>query len=366
MRPILDKGLDGRPMFRSVIASLPDGTPFHVVVRPSAILYNKLITERTVLDMAAMEGVYQDDSNENFPRDQMFRACLVRVEHEQAAFMILTYNHSVFDAMTMVEWYPDLDQLFVDPTAELTSQTPFQFFAEVVNLYDTSSLAESSVDFNIHRLRGISKCKDAFWPPKRTPGFMNGIDTGSPHHLARLEHREKHNMPPIRPPRVFRMLKSANIPNIRAAHKIHPSILVKTAVALFNIQQTGHEYAVFNDLDAGREWPFLLPQMKNAFPPAMTVDGPMLEWTLNLIRVLPLETVGALLQRIGAEQKRLSKHVHAPWFKVLEGLGEEAVYVKDAVQRQCFNWDVSLRSMLTQQTDYTALKPMGRLDWPDW
>jgi hypothetical protein len=39
------------------------------------------------------------------------------------------------------------------------------------------------------------------------------------------------------------------------AKGIQPVIVVKTAIALFNMLQTGQEYALFNTLDAGRSWP---------------------------------------------------------------------------------------------------------------
>jgi hypothetical protein len=37
----------------------------------------------------------------------------------------------------------------------------------------------------------------------------------------------------------------------------------------------------------------------------------------------------------------------------------------DALQRQMFNWDISLSYLNGNNEDWTMMKPFGRVDWPD-
>ena len=158
------------------------------------------------------------------------------------------------------------------------------------------------------------------------------------------------------------------VPHIAAlkARNIDPVIVVKTAIALFNVQQTGQQYAIFSNLDAGRSWPFMPRWIP--LPPAMSIDGPTMEWTGNMIKILKEETVEHLLNRIRDDQAELSSHAHAPWFKVLDGLGAEGPDLITALGRQCFNWDISLQYLdgnNYSDVDLTSLKVIERVDWPD-
>jgi hypothetical protein len=54
IRLALEKCLQSRQIFRTVLAKLPDGTPFHVSLRHSRELYDLLIIDATVTDETAM------------------------------------------------------------------------------------------------------------------------------------------------------------------------------------------------------------------------------------------------------------------------------------------------------------------------
>jgi hypothetical protein len=132
-----------------------------------------------------------------------------------------------------------------------------------------------------------------------------------------------------------RVRKCPHLQVLKLKHHIKPAIAVKTAIAIFNIQQTGENVAIFKCMEIG--WPFVLHSTKDGFPPAMSIDGPTLEWPPDVIHILPSEYVRVLLQRMKEDQVEVSKHIHAPWFKVLDRLGDEGPIVSNAAKRQCFS-----------------------------
>ncbi|CZR69382.1 related to long-chain-fatty-acid-CoA ligase [Phialocephala subalpina] len=360
IRKALEKGLSSRPMFRTILVRLPDTTPIHVVVRPGKTLYDILITEKAGLDEATIRETILDDSGESFSSIQMFQAVVAPCQ--DSTTLILTYNHSVFDAMSMVPWMRDLDMLVNDPNMTLLALTPFKLFADMVYSHQESMPATLDVQYFVKRFSGVNKQTKAFWPPQRAPGWMIATDQDSEHRAARMKVRKAE---PIRYPRVVTKSKIPHMTALKAMN-VQPVNVVKTAIALFNIQQTGQEYAFFNNLDAGRSWPFMPAWIP--LPPAMSIDGPTMEWTGNMIRILPGETVEHLLNRIRDDQEELSLHAHAPLFRVLDSLGTEGPFVMDALLRQSFNWDISLQYLNGNKygnVDLTTLKLIERVDWPD-
>jgi hypothetical protein len=358
VRRALEKGLSSRPMFRTILVKLSDGTLIHVVVRPGKTLYDILITEQSVATDAVVQEMIMEDSSKAFSRIQMFQAVIAKTEN--SINLILTYNHSVFDAMSMIPWIRDLDILMANPDTKLLPSTPFKLYADMTYTQQTSLPATLDVQYMVQRLSGIRKQTKAFWPPQCTPDWMAANDKDSEHRLARMK---SDSLDFIKYPRVVSISKFPHFQALKSK-KIQPVIVVKTAIALFNIQQTGQDHAIFTNLDAGRSWPFMPSWVP--LPPAMSIDGPTLELTLNMFRILPDETVGTLLQRVRDDQNELSSHAHAPLFRVLDGLeGEEGPLVMDALKRQIFNWDISLSYLDGYSEDLGMLKRLGRVDWLD-
>jgi hypothetical protein len=318
-----------------------------------------LITELSVATDAEVQEMLMDDSSKVFSRIQMVQAVIAKTD--KSVFLMLTYNHSIFDAMCMIPWNRDLDILLANPDATLLPGTPFKLYADMTYSYQTSLPATFDVQFMVKRLSGIGERTKAFWPPQRAPGWMIGNDEGSEYQALRSRTRK---LEPIKYPRIIKFTRFPHLPFVKSARKIQPSTVVKTAVALFNIQQTGQDHAIFTNMDAGRSWPFMPTWMP--LPPPMSIDGPTLELTVNMFHILPDETVGSLLQRVRDDQRELSSHAHAPLFRVLDGLKpEERPVVMDALQRQMFNWDISLSYLSGNNEHYTTMKPFGRVDWPD-
>lgn len=360
IRKALEKGLASRPMFRTVLIKLLDRTPIHVVLRPSKSLFEKIITERECEEDMVQEMIL-DDAGSSFSQVHMVQVLLAHSKNSTT--MILTFNHSVFDGMSMTAWMRDLDLLISDPNYIPLSSTPFKLFADMAYSHRESMPALQDVQYFVKRLAGIGEQNKAFWPPQRAPGWIIGTDQDYEHREKRTKFRTES---PIRYPKIW---KTGKFPLTELKSKdIQPIIIVKTAIVLFNILQTGQEYAIFNSIDAGRNWPFMPAWIP--LPPPMSIDGPTMEWTANMLRVSPDETVEHLLNRIKDDQEELSLHAHAPTFKVLDDLNTDGPFVIDALKRQTFNWDVSLQYLKEANTsgdlDLKSMKMVERIDWPDW
>lgn len=263
------------------------------------------------------------------------------------------------------QWNMDLDRLVSDIDSESIPQTPYKMFADLLYAYESSGPANNDVNFYVRRLRGISKFTKSFWPAQRAPSWVDGRDRSLPKRVKRhavselLQKPDRYQM-------AYQLLTCPEMEVMKTKRSIPPVMVVKTAIAILNTIITHQEYAIFTHIDSGRQWPFLLPFMKKSFPPAMSIDGPTIEWSLNMIRITADETVADLLLRIKDDQEDQERHIHAPWAKVLEKLGEEGRDALDATSRQCFNWDVSLGYLFGRNHDSVSLNIVARRDWPDW
>jgi hypothetical protein len=160
----LEKALESRPLFRTFLVKMPENTPIHVVIRPSKALYDILITEKHGLTKDEIHDLILDDQRSSFSRTQMVQATIVHSQLEQST-LIMTYNHSVFNALSMIPWIRDLDLLISDPETKLLASTVFKLFANMPHSHAYSQPATLSVDYFVSRLKGISKRTAAFWPP---------------------------------------------------------------------------------------------------------------------------------------------------------------------------------------------------------
>ncbi|KAF7896716.1 uncharacterized protein EAF01_009119 [Botrytis porri] len=331
VRVALEKCLLTRPVLRTILVEVSGAAGVHAVLCPSQAVYDILISQKSVFHESENQEYLIDDSDQNF-EDRMFQAIITDVEGVNTSALILALNHSVFDALFAYGF----------------------------------SLALSDVNFHIRRLRGISRITEALWPPKRAPGWMVGNEKRSKDFITRNNKRRKLNINSQPRLRLTKMQDHPGIERLRMQHFIQAPVIVKTAISILNVIQTGEPHAIFKSFDAGRNWPFLPEWIADRLPPAMSIDGPTLTRNMNMIQIKPKETCGELLTRISEDEKALSSHAHAPWFKILRKLGEdEGPIVTEAAMRQVFNWDLSLRYLDSSVGDCSNLKPLGRMDWPD-
>ncbi|KAM5346387.1 hypothetical protein ACJ41O_009392 [Fusarium nematophilum] len=370
----LEKALSSRPMLRTIVFPTADGSPFHVVLSSSPVLFEQLIHEVEVDTEEEASVHFKNDSAEKHSSPFMFQAEIVKVAAGDQLYLSFTFSHSVMDALSLTQWHHELDHWIQDVNVDIPALTPYRLFSDLFSQYEESEPAQKSVSFHVKRLRGISRFTRALWPPQKAPGMMICNDQGSPYAEERRQVRDsvwggewEARASEFQYPRTGRIVALSGLAGLKDKHDIHPSLFTKSAIILFNVLQTGSSHALLNVWESGRSWPFVPSWMEKLLPPAMSIDGPTVQWILNMAEVVRNETVTEFLKRMNAEQEQIKEHEHVPWNKVVQALRDEGDAAVEASFRQAFVWDVSMAMSLARdgQSTFTTLDPVARYDWPD-
>ncbi|KAM0351944.1 hypothetical protein ACHAPU_002460 [Fusarium lateritium] len=370
----LQKALASRPMLRTIVFPAANSVPFHAVLALSPALVGQLVHEVEVETEDDAWALFKDDSAQNHSSPFTFQVDVVRTMSDSQLFLCFTINHSVFDALAITQWYQELDHWISDINTDIPALTPYRLFSDLFNQYEESEPAKKSVAFHVRKLRGISRFGRALWPPQMAPGMMICNDESSPHASKRRVIRSRvwngewetqaHD---FQYPRSGRVVALSGLSKLQESHNVHASVFAKSAIVLFNALQTGSSHAMLNVWESGRSWPFIPEWMDRLLPPAMSIDGPTVQWILNMAEVIRNETLVEFLQRMMAESEHLKQHVHVPWNKVVQNLSDEGPAAQEASFRQAFVWDLSLamNPVRGSQTNFANLTPIARYDWPD-
>lgn len=370
----LFKWLASRPLLRTVLLGT-QGFLYHTVVRHSQHLFQKVVREVEARTEKKATDIYEDSSAETHPLMFMFGAIIINVQETGQYLLCLTYSHSIADALTLLPWHRDMDQLIHNSNTIIPMQTPYRLFADLLSEHQDSLPAQRAVSFHVQRLRGISRYKNALWPKQLSPGMMIGNDQSSFYAAEREAVRDQiwkgewqARAGEFRFPRCSRVVRLPTMPKMRDAYHLEPVLFTKCALVLFNVLQTKSSVALFSSWESARSWPFVPGWMANSLPPAMSIDGPTVEWILNMFEANREETLADFIQRIVCEQEQIRRHEHVPWEKVVQELREEGSVAIDASFRQSFVWDVSMGVAASRgfRSDFEALEPVARYDWPDW
>lgn len=377
VRAGLEKGLEVRPILRTIVCRPRGMAPFHAVVSPHRHLFSRQFRQLVIETEEEARQMWQDNGAETHSSDLMFRADLLSVRQTGHCYLVATYNHSVIDAIFLLQWHRDLCQL-IDPAARpriSPTKSLYSHFADLFHQLQESPPAQGAVSFHAQRLRGIGRLRKAFWPRQRAPGWMVSHDGDSLHAETRRLVREQvwrgtwsERALEFRFPRQSRVVRLGGLPELVRSHGLHPRVFSICALILFNVMQTTSPYAVFNSWESGRSWPFLPGWIQDRLPPAMSIDGPTVERVLQMTHIIPGETIAEFFARINREQEQVALHQHAPWDMVVSELKEEGGAALDASFRQSFVWDVSMG--ISQSRSWRdgddSLESVARYDWADW
>ena len=370
----LERALILQPLMRSMVFLSSGQAPCHIVLSPHENLFSQIIHELEVKSEEDAMELAKDESVERHTTPFMFQGELVKVGGSDTCYLVMTFSHSIIDAMSLSHWYRELDELIIKPKKETVPLTPYKLFDDLFAHYQDSAPALENVEYHVQKLRGISRFRNALWPPQRAPGWMVSNDEGSVFANERREARKQvwkgqweHRSADFQYPRCCRAVWLPGLTRLKERHGVHPSLLTRCGLIVFNTLQTGSSRAIFTVWESGRSWPFVPQWMEALLPPAMSIDGPTVQWILNMVEVIKDETVADFFRRIMLEQEQDRYHEHVPWGKVVQGLRDEGQIAVDASYRQSFVWDVSLgiSASRTSGIDFTKLEPKARYGWAD-
>lgn len=321
----------------------------HVVMKQSSKFFDLIFEDggelETLDDLKKIpEGQLASDWVN--PPGPLYRAILYNIKETGGTALAVAAHHSIMDASMMQLVHEDLDRALAlakghNTTAAILSQLPmhidYKVWADSHFNLRTSSEARAATKWHVRRLASIS------------------------------EHIKAGNLLPPRPrtwtnlePNLFRF----DVPEIHKLRKEHPDItptvLVKAAVALMDVDRTGYSHAVFGNLEAARtNFPFLPKSMLEHTSGShhfegMDVSGPTFQIVFNVVEVpdqSAKETVLGFLERMQEDQTALTKHAAAPLLEIIKELDKISPGSGELVPQlnytPHFNWVPGLGQMET-------------------
>lgn len=318
----------------------------HVVMKKTPKFFDLLIEDEgeleTLNDLQNVAKNHPRPDSVTFP-GPLYRTLLFDVKETGGAAMAVSANHAVIDASMMQMIQEDLDRALAavleSPEASVTDilgqihqHVDYKPWADSYFNLRTSAEARTATKWHVKRLQSLAKHVEAgaLFPAKPATSLTS--------------RRLAVGLEPVS--------FSFDVPDIRRLRREHPhitaAVVVKAAVALANVHQTGCAAAVFGNLEAARKYfpfqPKAVLEQVGAQLEATDVSGPAYQMVFNAVEVdrSSGETVLAFLERMQAEQTGLTKYAAAPLREVMMGLellspgaGELLLRIIDT---QHFNW----------------------------
>lgn len=363
MRKALERALSRAPFTHGFLVQrdkFPQiGASLYVTVRPSKEWFDQLITEIPAVDneqeLKAFDLLDYGYSHASLP-GPMYRADLVHVRETNKIAIIMSMNHSAFDAMSHSLFYEDLDKLLANPDADLPYHDDYTLWSTATHLLRKSPQAEIATSYHQQRLSNLATHKASLFPPSRAPEWFFGnpsagwtpskSDLNNPTYTnpTRTSLNKKITLDGLD----FSKLQQTHLPCVLALRTTQPQLtgptLLKAALALFNIYHTKTTHALYSSLEANRS---TLPFVPLSLHQRIDLDladmpGPMYTRNIDLISITPTERVIDFLARVVEMQKRLTRHAGAPLQEIYERLEKEREgqgdMMVDVMRRQILNW----------------------------
>ena len=353
LRTTLERTLSSHDVLRTLAVRHGSLHHSHVVIRPSSRWFDLAITNAKSVgdleDLRTLELSRPAHEDITFSTLPLFHMTVSFVESQGSAAFIVYGNHSVFDATSLSMFLEDLQRLLINESAVIPPRTSYSLFANAYYSHRASIQSQISLKYHVSRLRGIGKLRDALWPTSYSPhvlegeGTSHGHDDSSPHKSCDRILFEGSMSQGLKG--FTRRAKLTSMGKLQSEHKVSHAVIIKAAVALLNIQQTGRTYALFANTQFCRSWPFLEQPIADFLPDPMDIPGPTIEYVSNKVAVHQEELVLEFLQRMQSEQDGLTEHARTPILALREQLGDEdGNMLIEILRRQFFQYAPLLQS----------------------
>ena len=353
LRTALERTLSNHGILRTLAVRHGSLHHSHVIIRPSSRWFKVAITNaKAVGDLEDLRTLPLSSSEHEIPTPSvvsLFHITVAFVESQRSAAFVVYGNHSVFDATSLSMFLEDLDKMLVNERAVLPTRTSYSLFAIAYHSHRASVQSQISLKHHVSRLKGIGELRDALWPTRYSSQVMKGektsheLDEGSPQMSCDRILFEGGTSQGVKG--FTRRAKLNAMGKLQSEHKVSHAVVIKAAVALLNIQQTGKSHALFANTQLCRSWPFLEKQIADFLPDPMDIPGPTIEYVFNKVEIRPEELVLALLQRMQSEQDGLTEHARTPILALREQLGEEdGNMLVEILRRQFFQYAPLMQS----------------------
>jgi hypothetical protein len=236
----------------------------------------------------------------------------------------------------------DLD--FAVAGTPLQPHVSYKLYCDHLYSFRTSPAARAAVRYHVKKLKSLADHTASFWPP---------LD------------KQVINTEPFSD--IYRHIFPCN--NITAITKEHPhlspSLVVKSAVALFLMTKSKGTHAIFGQMEGARDvFPFLSNAAAARFPySAGDVGGQTLQPVLNHISLDPSETCLDYLNRLQVDAHQQTKYAAAPLKSIMADLDPSVVDLFPDYLVGCrFNW---LGTNINRGKMYKNLDSAGLVFRPD-
>ena len=359
IRDALEAALANHPILRATTVTLDSSVPLYIILRSSPRWINQLLTEhpKHLNSLSDLETFMLGDPQLEYLTSPcpLFRVVIVHVRESNAAGFILKMNHSVYDAISIVPFFEDLDNTLnlVNKDEKLPTRTPYKLWADNYFLHRSSVHAKVSLNYHTDRLKLLPRHVASLFPKIQDARLPTSGQThkGAVHSIASAATPVKAAKSSPNESTLAR-IPCPQLSSFCRTHNVAAAVVVKASIAILNTLHTRQSHAVFGNIQAGRSWPFQEDWIAERLPNPIDVAGPTLANVINLVEINPEEAVLDLLKRMQMEQNLLTKHSHAPLGELRQHfalgnplpaeskaqLGRSGDLILEAMHRQLFNW----------------------------
>lgn len=340
LRSALETVITKQEILRSILVNSASAGSSWVIVRSSSRWFDLAIKDAGTLSKP--EDLLTSDLSSLDSKDfvdskpvPLFYICIYFIEATQSAAFVLYGDHSTYDAHSVLSIFiEDLSKALNDPMVKLPSRPSYTLFANSYYNYRTSVPAQLNLDFFVSRWKGIAQHPGGLWPRESFQSMH-----GPPERTGDLLLLKGNITPGLAGIAKHIKIDMSNNQYLNV-HKIPHHVAIKAAIAIFNIQQTGHPYAFFTNLQLCRNWPFIGPQIADHLPDPMDMPGATIECSVDNLHLDPKERISTLLNRMQKEQEEGTAHAQYPSLELFKQLeGEDIVFMQEVMRRQAINYN---------------------------